>query len=72
MAKRIYHVKSKHGDQLVRAHTPSAAVRKASEGHFSAEVASQDTLVELLSKGHKVLDAGVEQGELPMEDNEAT
>lgn len=65
MSKRVYHVTSKHGTtHLVRAHSPAAAIKKASEGHFKAEVAAQDTLIELLEKGVKVQDAGAEQQEL--------
>lgn len=62
MSKRIYHVRSKHGSQhLVRAHSPAAAIKKASEGTYTAEPANQETLVKLLQGGHDIIDAGVEQ-----------
>lgn len=68
MAKRIYHVTSRRGavtqHQLIRAHTPGSAVQHAAKGAYNAETASQDTLVQLLAKGHKVEDVGVEQADI--------
>lgn len=75
MSKRIYHVRQKQGavtkQHLIRAHSIDAAIRKASEGAFTASLAKQDTLVEMLGAGHKIIDAGSEQLEIP-EGNEAT
>jgi hypothetical protein len=71
MSKRIYHVRSKAGaEHLVRAHSPASAIKKAAEGHYTAEPAQQETIVALMKKGHDVVDA--EQPELPLEGNTAT
>lgn len=76
MSKRIYLVKVKQGavtkSHLIRAHSHEHAIRKASEGNFTSELASQDTLVKMLGEGHKVIDAGVQQEDLPLTGNEAT
>jgi hypothetical protein len=67
MSKRIYFVRSKAGARhLIRAHSPASAIKKAAEGHYTAEPASQETIVELLKKGHDVIDATAEQPELPL------
>lgn len=55
---RIYVVTSdKAKAQLVRANTVSQALRHVTEKMFSAEVADQDTLVQLISDGVTVDDA---------------
>jgi hypothetical protein len=76
MAKRIYLVTRKSGavttSILVRAHSPGTAIQRASQGYFTIEVASQDTLVAMLKKGHEILETGAEQEELPLAGNEAT
>lgn len=60
---RIYRVDEKdaHGkpvtNYLVRAASVAQAVRHVAEPRFTAGVASQDDLVELAGKGHKVQDA---------------
>ena len=62
MSKRIYLVEStdaQEAKRLVKATSPSQAVRHVAS-KYSAEVASQDQLVQLLSVGVKVEDAGVE------------
>lgn len=71
MSKRIYYVTDGESRYLVRAHSPASAIKKAAEGYFKAEVASQETLAELLPKGLKILDAGAEQSALPFAGNEA-
>lgn len=66
--KRIYHVRVKNGavtqHQLIRAHSHDQAIRKASEGKFTSELASQDTLVKMLGEGHKIIEAGTEQQDI--------
>lgn len=58
---RIYYVTADDGEQrLVRAATPAAAIRHAARGRYRANVAAQETLVELLSAGAKVETAGDE------------
>lgn len=71
MSKRIYYVTDSESRYLVRVHSPASAIRKAAEGQFKAEPASQETLVELLGNGIKILDAGVEQEDPPLTGNEA-
>lgn len=55
---RIYKVTLKtgktHAVLLVKASTKSGAIRQASIGTISAEVASQDELVKLITEGVKV------------------
>lgn len=58
---RIYFVTADDGEQrLVRAATPAAAIRHAARGRYRANVAAQETLVELLTTGVKVETAGDE------------
>ncbi len=58
---RIYYVTADDGEQrLVRAATEAAAIRHAARGRYRANVAAQETLVELLSDGVKVETAGEE------------
>lgn len=72
MSKRIYYVHNKRGDDvLVRAHSQAQAIHKAAEAQYSAEVASQETLVALLGQGATVLEAGVHQSDT-LEGNTAT
>lgn len=72
MATRIYVVTSIHEQpmtsRLVRASNVSQAVRHAAKSAFMVEVASQDTLVDLIGAGAKVEDAG-EYAELQTEEN---
>ena len=60
---RIYTVTGTAGStpRLVRAATPSQAIRHVVLDQFTAEPAGQDVLVELVSHGVKVEAAGVEQ-----------
>lgn len=61
MDTRIYRVKVKDKkDQLVRAGTPAAAIRHVAKGIISADVASQDDIVELASDGVKVESANAD------------
>lgn len=59
---RIYKVEGPVPDQtrLVRANTPAQAVRHAVKSDYSATVAAQDDLVELLSRGVQVETAGAD------------
>jgi hypothetical protein len=65
MSKRIYHVKSKHGavtkQYLVKTHTPASAISHVAGSNYTAEPATQDTLVKMIGEGHKVIEPGVEQ-----------
>lgn len=66
--KRIYIVGvheegKKVAHRLVRAGTVAQAIRHVAKPMFEAEVASQDRLVELVSHGIKVEDAGEDGGE---------
>jgi hypothetical protein len=54
---RIYVVGGSGGLSLIRAYSSVQARSFVAEQAFSVEVASQDMLVELLSGGHKVVDA---------------
>lgn len=60
MSKRIYLVAGKH---LVRAHSPAGARNHVASKTMTSELAKQETLVEMLSDGAKVEDAGAEQAE---------
>jgi hypothetical protein len=64
---RIYVVTGPQGPEmkqrLVDASTQSVAVRHASQRHFSAKVATQKELVELLAAGVKVEKAGEVDGQ---------
>lgn len=55
---RIYVVKHNNAQRLVRAGNPAQAIRHVAKKEISAEVASQDQLVELAGKGVTVEDAG--------------
>lgn len=62
MSKRIYLLRyTKHNkneqDRLVRASTPSSALRHATRELFNIEVANTEHIVELLQKDVKVEDA---------------
>jgi len=69
MATRIYLAKIKAGDQttrrLVRGSHPSPVVQHVSKGMIHVSVATQDELVECLSKGVKVEDMG-DTAQLPL------
>lgn len=60
-AKRIYHVS--HGDQhhLVKAANKSQAIRHVAESTIKADVATQDQLVEMISAGMEVVEAGADK-----------
>ena len=51
---RIYIVNGPSGTRLVRATVPSQAIFHVAQGEYKAAVATQDDLVEALSKGVKV------------------
>lgn len=58
--KRIYHVTDSTeggGEHLVRASTPAAAIHHVVRNRYRANVAAQDTIVDLLGAGQKVEDA---------------
>ena len=57
MSHRIYLVSSAEGQSLVRAGTQAAAIHHVVRGKYSAVVAAQETIVELLTAGQTVLDA---------------
>ena len=59
-ATRIYLVAGPAGDRLVKASTPAQAIRHVVGTDYSAEVASQDALVEAVGSGLKVETAGEE------------
>lgn len=68
MTTRIYHVvdTAEGGSQhLVRAANPAAAIRHVVRDRYRASVAGQETIIELLGSGQKVLDATSVQAELP-------
>lgn len=48
---------------LVRATNPAAAVRHVARRQYTAEVATQDRIVETLTSGGTVLDAGAESAQ---------
>lgn len=53
-ATRIYLVNGPTGTRLVKASVASQAITHVAKSAFSAKVASQDDLVEALSRGTKV------------------
>jgi hypothetical protein len=65
---RIYLVSGPTGTRLVKASVASQAITHAAKSAFTAKVASQDDLVEAVSKGIKVETYGeLAQGELIIE-----
>jgi hypothetical protein len=67
-ATRIYLVNGPTGSRLVKATVASQAITHVAKSAFSAKVASQDDLVETLSRGIKVEAYGeTAQGELDIE-----
>jgi hypothetical protein len=67
-ATRIYLVNGPTGSRLVKATVASQAIVHIAKSAFSAKVASQDDLVQALSKGIKVESYGESaQGELDIE-----
>jgi len=52
-AQRIYRVETPQGTRLIRAIHPAAAIRHAAKG-ITAEVASQQDLVDLVTTGCEV------------------
>lgn len=62
MAQRIYRVINTEtaGEWLVRAHSQAQAIRHVVRETYRAAVAGQETIVEALTGGMKVLDAGAE------------
>jgi hypothetical protein len=69
MTRRVYRVaSSRTGDEwLVRAHNAAQAIRHVVRGEFHAAVASQETLIEMLGAGAKVLDTN-DEPELELDD----
>ncbi len=67
--KRVYRVISaRTGDEwLVRAHNQAHAIRHVVKSEYRAGVASQETLIELLTAGAKVLDTD-DEPELELDD----
>lgn len=63
--QRIYVITDRTTDRqrLVRAINPSQAIRHVVYGTFSAAVAAQETLVDLMSAGVKVETAGDSEGD---------
>lgn len=62
---RIYYVRHDTGTaRLIRADSRSQALGCAARQEFTIEVASQDTLVELIGSGIKVEDAADKQLEM--------
>lgn len=47
--------------RLVRASTPAQAIRHVARDRYRCNVAAQETLVEMLSRGAKVETAGAQQ-----------
>ncbi len=54
---RIYLVKTPAGEQLVRAFNKTVAINHVVDNTITAEVASQDDLIRLVSAGVKVQDS---------------
>ncbi|MFA9204947.1 MAG: hypothetical protein ACEQSH_00665 [Bacteroidia bacterium] len=67
MSSRIYLISDKQTDAqvLVRAASQAIAIRHVVRDRFSAAVAAQETLVDLLTAGQLVQDATSPQQELP-------
>ena len=56
---RVYKVVNKAGEkQAIRAQNPAQAIRHAARNEYTAKVASQSDLIDMLSAGIKVQDAG--------------
>lgn len=55
---RIYRVTAHGKDRLVRAPNKAQAIRHVAEDTITAEVASQDRLVQLVAAGVKVEESG--------------
>lgn len=74
MKQRIYLVRRKPPGNthpfLVRAPSRAAAVHYVAAKLLEADLADQDTLVALVSKGTEVEDAKVDQGDLPLTEDE--
>lgn len=66
MSKRIYLVGGKH---LVRAHSPAGARNFIASRTVTSELASQDTLVKLLSEGAVVEDSAAPETKDAFEEN---
>ena len=62
--QRIYLVKGPSDIHLVRAPSRITAGNFIASRVYTVELAEQDTIVDLMRKGHDVLDAKVAQGEL--------
>lgn len=67
--KRVYRVISaRTGDEwLVRAHNQAQAIRHVVKSEYRAAVAGQETLIEMLTAGAKVLDSD-DEPELELDD----
>ena len=67
--KRVYLVFSaRTGDEwLVRAHSQAQAIRHVVKSEYRAAVAGQETLIEMLTAGAKVLDSD-DEPELELDD----
>lgn len=68
MKQRIYLVKGAHDLHLVRGPSRAAALTFVAQKTLKVELADQDTLVELLTKGYEVHEAREEQAPLPLDD----
>ena len=58
MAKRTYLVEDGEKQFLIKATTKASAIKHAAGQKFTASVATQDQLVELVKKGVEVVEAG--------------
>lgn len=58
MDKRVYRVETPKGTKLIKAATPSQAIAHAVRAQFSARVATQEDLIELLGDGIAPEEAG--------------
>jgi len=69
VSRRIYRVSStRAGDEwLVRAHNQAQAIRHVVKNEYRAAVAGQETLIEMLTTGAKVLDTD-DEPELELDD----
>lgn len=74
MSSRIYLISDKQTDAqvLVRAASQAIAIRHVVRDRFSAAVAAQEALVDLLTAGQLVQDATTAQQELPEPEAVAT
>jgi hypothetical protein len=64
MKERIYLVTGPTGDTLIKAPSRNAAVAFVASLQYNATVATQDELVQMLTKGHVVIYARPDNQEL--------